>query len=68
MIICSIGSAAEKDCAMCIISTKSELSDLAKASGFEIVETFYSDGENRELEIISGLEKTINIIILDQPV
>ena len=30
---------------------ESELADLAKASGFEIVETFYSDGENRKLRI-----------------
>ena len=28
---------------------ESELADLAQASGFEIVETFYSDGENKRL-------------------
>ena len=30
---------------------ESELNELAKASGFEIVETFYSDGENKRLSV-----------------
>jgi len=30
---------------------ESELADLAKASGFEIIETFYSDGENKRLSL-----------------
>jgi tRNA (uracil-5-)-methyltransferase TRM9 len=30
---------------------ESELADLAQASGFEIVETFYSDGENKRLSL-----------------
>jgi tRNA (uracil-5-)-methyltransferase TRM9 len=30
---------------------ESELADLAKATGFEIIETFYSDGENKRLSL-----------------
>ena len=35
-----------------------ELADLAKAGGFEIVETFYSDGENKRLSIYQTWRKT----------
>ena len=30
---------------------ESELGDLAKASGFEVIDTFYSDGENKRLSL-----------------
>jgi tRNA (uracil-5-)-methyltransferase TRM9 len=36
---------------------ESELAELAKASGFEIIETFYSDGENKKLSIYQALKK-----------
>ena len=36
---------------------ESELNDLAKASGFEIIETFYSDGENKKLSIYQAWKK-----------
>ena len=40
---------------------KSELAKLAKASGFEIIETFYSDGENKRLSLYQ-IWKAINAI------
>ena len=40
---------------------KSELADLAKASGFEIIETLYSDGENKRLSVYQ-IWKAINAI------
>ena len=36
---------------------ESELANLAKASGFEIIETFYSDGENKKLSIYQAWKK-----------
>jgi tRNA (uracil-5-)-methyltransferase TRM9 len=36
---------------------ESELGDLAQASGFEIVKTFYSDGENKRLSIYQAWKK-----------
>ena len=36
---------------------ESELKDLAKASEFEIIETFYSDGENRKLSLYQTWKK-----------
>ena len=36
---------------------ESELAELAKASGFEIVEIFYSDGENKRLSIYQAWKK-----------
>ena len=35
-----------------------ELADLAKAGGFEIVETFYSDGENKKLSVYQTWKKS----------
>ena len=38
---------------------ESELAELAKASGFEIVDTFYSDGENKRLSLYQIWKATI---------
>ncbi len=40
---------------------KSELAELAKASGFEITETFYSDGENKKLSLYQVWKKVKEI-------
>lgn len=40
---------------------ESELADLAKASGFEIIETFYSDGENKRLSLYQIWKKVKGI-------
>jgi tRNA (uracil-5-)-methyltransferase TRM9 len=37
-----------------------ELETLAKAAGFEIIETFYSDGENKRMSIYQTWQKTEN--------
>jgi len=40
---------------------ESELADLAQASGFEIIETFYSDGENKRLSLYQIWKKVKGI-------
>ncbi len=40
---------------------ESELAELAKASGFEIIETFYSDGENKRLSLYQIWKKVKGI-------
>jgi hypothetical protein len=38
---------------------EAELADLARLSGFEVVETFYSDGENQRLSLYQVWKKAL---------
>ena len=46
---CWIGARGVRDYAMCTHFSETELEELAGLAGFEVVETFLSDGENQRL-------------------